>query len=171
MTSLRRELARIVIAAIVIAASGFSLRLAGSQVALSRPAGAALDGQVVTSGDHPVRRAHVVASGPTTLTADADPDGRFHLEGLAKGTYTLATTKAGFVEVAPPVVTVAEATGQLDIKVLMTPAGVVTGRVLDSAGSALVGAPVALRQGNESWLTSRPTIAGCFDFTRCVPAR
>jgi len=149
MTPLRRESARIVIAAIAIAASGFFLRLAGFQVPSTRPTGAALNGQVVTSGDHPVRRAHIVASGPTTLTGDTDPDGRFHLEGLAKGTYTLATSKAGFVAVAPSVVTVAEPAGQLDVKVLMTPAGVITGRVLDSAGVVLVGAPVALRQGND----------------------
>lgn len=126
--------------------------------------GARLTGKVTTSDDHPVRRAHVVASGPTTIATDADPDGVFHLDGLTKGTYAIVATKAGFIETAPSVVNVANSVGQLDINVVMTPAGAITGRVLDSAGSPLVDAPVALRQGNVALSLLNTDDRGMFRF-------
>ena len=110
-----------------------------------------------------------MASGPTTIATDADPDGLFRLVGLIKGTYTVAATKFGFIETTPSVINVDGTVGQLDVKVVLAPAGAITGRVLDSSGSPLIGAPVALRQGNAALSLLNTDDRGVFRFHTLRP--
>jgi len=127
-------------------------------------AGARLTGKVITSGGPPVRRAHVVVAGPTTITTDADPEGVFHLEGLTQGTYVIAATKAGFIEAGPSVVGVVDVADQLDVTIVMTLGGAISGRVLDSLGSPLADTPVALRQSNAALSLLTTDDRGMFRF-------
>jgi len=135
---------RAIVMVAVIFCGGLVVRSHALAPGRGQQPGATVDGRIVTIDDRPVRRAHVVVSGPMTVTTDADPDGAFHLTGLINGTYTIAPSKPGFVELQPTRVTVAESAAAHKVTVVMSPAGAVTGRVLNRDGAVIADAPVAL---------------------------
>jgi len=123
-----------------------------------------LEGRVVVGDDKPIRRAQVTVSGPMTLVTDTDPEGVFHLEGLIKGTYTIAPTKPGFVQLLPSKVTVGDRSGVTPITVRMAVAGAITGRVLDRAGAIIPDAPVTLLSNDASVSQQLTDDRGVFRF-------
>jgi hypothetical protein len=106
-----------------------------------------VDGRVVLGDDNPVRRAHVVATGGITVETDSDPDGVFHLNNLPAGRYAIAASKPGFVQEQPAVIDVAGGAGVAAIKVQMTRAGAIAGRLIDQTGKILADSVVVLRSG------------------------
>jgi hypothetical protein len=105
----------------------------------------------------PLRRAVItirVAEGRgTPFTVATDIAGRFRIEGLPPGRYRLTVDRTGFVRaeygqraVDRPGSVLALAPGEQlrDVVLRMSPAGVITGRVWDEYGDAVVGAQVRL---------------------------
>jgi hypothetical protein len=135
---------RAIVMVAVVFCGGLVVRSHAPDSGRGQQPGATLDGRIMTTDDRPIRRAHVVVSGPMTITTDADPEGGFHLSGLVSGTYTITPSKPGFVQLQPARVTVGNTATPLRITVLMSPAGAITGRVLNREGAIVTDAPITL---------------------------
>ena len=131
--------------------------LAGQQAQPPRPASIA--GQVVNEATgEPVRKAQVVlirtersGSNFTPLSAESDAGGNFRVENIAAGTYRLSATRTGFVGPgrgtavgASKPVTVTAGQDVRGVVVKLTPAGIITGRVLDEEGDPVESVSIQL---------------------------
>ena len=123
------------------------------------PQGAgAISGRVVAADTgRPVKRARVSVSAPGSGTRAVltDDQGRYQVTGLAAGTYTIAASKAGFVDGAygqrrplqpgtPLALTEAQAAANVDVRILR--GGVITGHVGDEDGEPLPRAIVTVQR-------------------------
>ena len=137
----------------------------------TRPTGeATLSGTIVTNDDRsqPIRRARVLATAigaNVTRATDSDEAGRFSIDGLPAGSYSLSVTKPGFVRTAYGArrpdgagTPIALASGQrLSVgDVRLTRGSVVTGTVFDEQGIPAFGVTVTVQrhsvQGGERML-------------------
>jgi protocatechuate 3,4-dioxygenase beta subunit len=117
-----------------------------------------LAGRVLTADTgRPVKRARITASagGRQSRTTSTDDQGRFQIASLPAGSYTVTAFKNGFVNGTygqrrplqpgtPVELAEGRAIGNLDLR--LTRGAVITGRVLDEDGEALVRAIVAVER-------------------------
>jgi 5-hydroxyisourate hydrolase-like protein (transthyretin family) len=114
-----------------------------------------ITGRVVAADTgRPLKRARVVAGGGgRPHAASTDEQGRYRITGLAAGSYTIAVTKAGFVDGAygqrrisgsgvPVDLTDGQQAANIDVR--LSRGGVVTGHVLDEEGEPLARAMVTV---------------------------
>jgi hypothetical protein len=126
---------------------------------------AAVEGDVrdsVTGG--PVVRAHVLLSGqngkPQTYGAITDAEGKFVMNGLSAGSYTATVQRAGFVTPIEPGaqtahrISLAAGDRKTEFHLKLTPAGAITGRVLDAHGEPMEGVPVEVEGSAARGMTS-----------------
>jgi Carboxypeptidase regulatory-like domain len=142
--------------------------------ALRRVAGtAAVYGRVITADTgRPVKRARVFVSAselPDGRAAATDRDGRYAVEGLPAGRYTISVSKAGFVSMAygqrsplrtgkPLSIRDGEQVRGVDFRL---PRGsVISGRVFDEDGEPLLGASVRVLRFTYSAVGRRLVPAG-----------
>jgi hypothetical protein len=129
-----------------------------------KPAGgtAVLSGRILTDDVSavPVRQVRVtaVATGPESLrsqSAVTDDVGRFTMQGLPAGRYTLSATKPGFVRAAfgakrpdrpGTPITLADGQQMTDITLRMSRGAVITGVITDEQGAPAANATVRLMQ-------------------------
>jgi protocatechuate 3,4-dioxygenase beta subunit len=149
-----------------------------TSIDLVLPAGARIEGRVF-DGDRPYTRVFRVALRRTGRAAGRTPrgtfrnaEGRFLLEGVPEGEWTVvAETPDGRVHPAP-VPVVASAGRRFEVTLHLQPGGVIAGTVRDAAGGAAAGARVTLT-GAEP-LTRRTATAaadGAFAFEGLSPGR
>jgi hypothetical protein len=115
-------------------------------------------GRVLTADTgRPVKRARVVVAGGGRggRSTTTDDQGRYVVQGIAAGNYTVSASRAGFVDAVfgqrrplQPGTPVAIADGQAiaNVDLRLTRGGVVTGRVLDEDGEALARALVTVQR-------------------------
>ena len=120
---------------------------------------ATLQGQVLNlvTGE-PVRKANLALqpeSGGTTLKAVSDNAGKFAIENVDPGRYTLAAERQGFVKqnygakrpTGPGTTLELKASQELkDLVFKLTPQGVIAGRVLDDEGEPVSGVSIQVQQ-------------------------
>ena len=137
---------------------GCGLFLAAVAAAQNAPAPARISGTVANelTGD-PVVRAHVTArsmKAPQSAEihgALTNSDGKFAIAPLPEGSYMLTVERVGFVPGGKPGVPTYQLSAgdsKDDLKLTLTPAGAITGRVLDGEGEPVVGADVEAQSGN-----------------------
>jgi Carboxypeptidase regulatory-like domain len=120
---------------------------------------AKLQGQVVNQvTGEPVRKANLSLkpeSGGTTLKAATDNEGKFSIENIDPGSYTLAAERQGFVtqnygarRPSGPGTTLELKTSQAlkDLSFKLTPQGVIAGRVIDDDAEPISGVSVQVLQ-------------------------
>jgi protocatechuate 3,4-dioxygenase beta subunit len=136
--------------------------------AQNAPAPARISGTVTNSltGD-PVLRAHVSVRNMAQQSAESygaltTAEGKFTIAPLPAGNYLLTVERVGFVSrgdeghirgaIGPAPLTYRLAAGDSkdDLKLTITPAGAITGRVLDGEGEPVMGATVDAQSGNGS---------------------
>lgn len=119
---------------------------------------AAISGRVLTADTgRPVKRARVTVAGAGRggRTATTDDRGRYRIDQLGAGTYTVNASKTGFVDGVygqrrplqpgtPVVVAEAQAIGNIDLR--LTRGGVITGRLMDEDGEPLARALVTVQR-------------------------
>ena len=137
-------------------APGAGRRGASPQRDVAVPSGSAIiSGRVIAADTgRPLKRARVVAGGGgRPHAASTDEQGRYRITGLAAGSYTIAVTKAGFVDGAygqrrisgsgvPVDLTDGQQAANIDVR--LSRGGVVTGHVLDEEGEPLARAMVTV---------------------------
>jgi len=113
-----------------------------------------VSGVVISStGGDPVRKATVTLraqdDGAISYEAESDGSGRFRMEDIAPGTYSVLGERLGFMMEAdgasgapPPTLKVEAGQSVQDVKVKLIPLGVISGRVLDEDGDPVRGAQV-----------------------------
>jgi 5-hydroxyisourate hydrolase-like protein (transthyretin family) len=135
---------------------GAGRRGAPPQRDVAVPTGTAIiSGRVVAADTgRPLKRARVVAGGGgRPHAASTDEQGRYRITGLVAGSYTVAVTKAGFVDGAygqrrisgtgvPVDLTDGQQAANIDVRIAR--GGVVTGHVLDEEGEPLARAMVTV---------------------------
>ena len=109
------------------------LLIATTGLGAQEPAGRVL-GRVADREGVGVAGALVVLSGPASLTATADEDGRFALDRLPSGTYVVTATADGFNDATTSVVLNATVTRGVDFT--LTPACVADARGVPDLGIA-----------------------------------
>jgi hypothetical protein len=92
-----------------------------------------LAGHVVTPDQNPIRRARVRIAGPVAVDTDTDIDGNFAANGLPAGSYRVAVTKTGFVQLAPTTIDLPAPPFAIATITLQRGA-VITGRILYASG-------------------------------------
>jgi hypothetical protein len=105
--------------------------------------------------NEPVRKAkvslHPDDPSKTVYTVESDAEGRFHLENIEAGRYTLEGEKAGFVagwygethsDGAGTTIDLKPGKDTSELAVKLTPQGVIAGRVLDDEGEPVSGVMV-----------------------------
>ena len=119
---------------------------------------AVISGRVLTADTgRPVKRARVVVAGGGRggRTATTDDQGRYLIDALRAGNYTVSASKTGFVDgvfgqrrpLQPGTpVAVAEAQAIANIDISLMRGGVITGRVVDEDGEALARALVTVQR-------------------------
>jgi beta-lactamase regulating signal transducer with metallopeptidase domain len=114
---------------------------------------ARVEGTVISVSGAPLKKAKVslrlpatgapVSEGPTTFSELTDDSGKFVIDDLPPGSYTLTAARAGFVTgtygAAAPggsgtPLTLAEGARLTDIEIKLTPQGVVSGKLTDEDG-------------------------------------
>lgn len=110
----------------------------------------AIDGAVVNAASgEPVKKAAVNAhcAGGATYNARTDPFGKFHFGNVQPGTCYVVVQAEGFSQGAAVLnpVTVEAGDQAASIRVQLTPAGAIAGKVTDDAGEPIEGANVTLR--------------------------
>lgn len=131
-----------------------------SSVTAQTPAGgqpASLSGSVTNSvTGEPVLRAHIAAQcevngrpqGMTSFGTQTDAKGEFSLTQLPAATCSVSAQRVGFVpSSAGNNYELASGTHKDGVKLTLTPAGAITGRVLDGAGEPVEGATVGVEMG------------------------
>jgi protocatechuate 3,4-dioxygenase beta subunit len=134
-------------------------RAARDRATPAQPAGtAAVAGRVVTADTgQPIKRARVVVAGGGRAgrSTTTDDQGRFQVAELAAGSYTVAASKAGFVDGAygqrrplQPGTPIDVGDGQQisNADVRLVRGGVITGRILDEDGEPLARALVTVQR-------------------------
>jgi protocatechuate 3,4-dioxygenase beta subunit len=129
-------------------------------VELALEAGARVTGRVVSQGGAPVAGARVSVDalagghedGPTVLSG---PDGRFSLGALPEGRYTVSAEAKRFRDGKAPL----QVGRGGHVEVVLAPAVLVEGRVVDASGAPAEGAQVAAHsppdaEGDSRWLAS-----------------
>ena len=119
--------------------------------AAEKPGGA--EGRVVDAGSGgPIRKAMVIlrCNQESGVAAYTDAKGEFHFAELEPGAYALSALRDGYI--ASPkepqiVVTIFPEKTQSDLTVKLVRTGVVSGRVVDADGDAVVGASIQLISG------------------------
>src|SRR5258707_11314787 len=124
-----------------------------------------LEGRVMTTAGDLVRKANVRLQGssgqngqpPSVYTEATDNDGKFLFDDVVPGRYSLSSDKAGFVSgrygarsTNSPGTQINVSAGQemKDLVILLTPQGVITGRVTDQDGDPVRGVQITvLRTG------------------------
>jgi Carboxypeptidase regulatory-like domain len=119
-----------------------------------------LEGQVLSQAGEPLRKASVRltpnaerSSNPVYYTDTTDGAGKFILEGVLPGRYTLSAEHTGFLSqnygargatAASPGLVLTLAAGQImkDLNFKLIPRGVITGRVMDADGDPMPGLDV-----------------------------
>ncbi len=119
------------------------LALCGTVVAQST---ARIEGHVVSQSGEPVRKATVRLQGgqpPTTYVEVSDGAGKFAIEALPPGRFTISASRAGFN--SPPNSTITLQAGQVktDVEIKLVPLGVISGQVTDQDGDPVVGVYVS----------------------------
>jgi protocatechuate 3,4-dioxygenase beta subunit len=130
--------------------------------AAARTAG--LEGQVLSQAGEPLRKATVRLapyyadrSSNISYTDTTDGAGKFVLEGVLPGRYTLSTERTGFLPqnygardaaIGSPgsVLTLASGQSMKDLNFKLIPQGVITGRVTDADGDPMPGVRVLVMQ-------------------------
>ncbi len=169
----RRTIAAIVIATMSAGAAiaAWQSREVGQSAAAPTGSGI-LTGLIVTdtTDPQPVRRATVrltSENGSTPRIVGTDDDGRFVFDRLPAGRFTVAATKAGFVQTfhgstrpgRGPGVPVAVADGQkVDIAIKLLPGAVITGVIRDGSGNPAPGVTVAAVDARSSGGTALPPV-------------
>lgn len=118
-----------------------------------------LEGKVLNAATgEPVRRANLTLRperGGTNLKASSDNEGKFSIEKIEAGRYTLAAERQGFVTqnygarrpTGPGTVLEFKTSQEMkDLAFRLTPQGVIAGRVLDDEGEPLAGISVQALQ-------------------------
>jgi Carboxypeptidase regulatory-like domain len=135
------------------------LSLAALSLAALTAAGQAparIEGRVLTTSGDPAPGAalqlSLIAGPPPPISSTAGGDGSFLLDRIPPGRYTLSAHKNGFLTQdyntgrsdSPAGATIALAAGQevKDLVIRLTPAGVITGRVIDPEGDPMAQAQV-----------------------------
>jgi hypothetical protein len=129
-----------------------ALLLLGFTVHAQQPATATVEGIVTHLGKPDaipnVRVTFTPAKGsPRTVTTDRD--GRFSATGLAAGRYTLAPARSGFIKprhsAGPSNLTVTPGQRMQDVRLQMTAAGVISGKITDEKRESMRGIRVEAR--------------------------
>lgn len=99
-----------------------------------------------TSTTLPVEGLKVIFSGPAEYSAVTDADGKYHIDAIVAGDYTVTWNKFGIENESYPRTVTVEAGGTLthDIRVYKMTTQNVAGTVTDKAGNPLPGATVSL---------------------------
>lgn len=132
-------------------------------VRVARPGSGAVSGRVVTlDSGVPVKRARVVASGTAaqgTRAVFTDENGKYQITRLAAGTIVISASKDGLLTTSfgqsswpgnGTSLTLREGQRIDQVDIALPRGGVLTGRVLDEGGEALVGATV--RASRVTWV-------------------
>lgn len=119
---------------------------------------ARIQGLVRSMDGDPIPRAKLLLEGPEddkrpALFAASGDDGRFHFDQIPPGRdYFLTALRPGYAEARYPAPLTLDAGAAVNnLEIVMTPQGVIRGKITDPAGDPVVGAPVlALRPAYES---------------------
>lgn len=116
---------------------------AAAQQGSGREKPASVEGKVVNSvTGEPVPRAHVTLTGsanpaPRTYGALSGADGKFSINSMAAGTYTVAAERVAFLTSRAEPVKLSAGETRTDLEVKLRPPGAITGRVLDAEGEPM----------------------------------
>lgn len=112
-----------------------------------------LRGTVIDTNGAPVAHAVVALTGPTRLEFVADDLGRYHIQGLTPGWYSMSAVASGFARAwfgangpfdAVRAFPISKNTPSAEASVVLQKAGVITGRVADEQDKPLADAVVSL---------------------------
>lgn len=125
------------------------------------------DGQALPGASVTLRRGN--ASRDQAVRAITGEDGRFHFEGLPRGSYEFACEKPGFIRFQQWVLVAA---GAAEVDARLARGGVLSGRVILASGEAAAGIPVEVcKRGGRPRYTAYTGPAGEFRFDTLPPAR
>jgi Carboxypeptidase regulatory-like domain len=125
--------------------------------------GLSVRGQVLQQpGGQPIRKANVHLMGASRYAATADGDGKFTINDVSPGIYRISVEHPGFVEILSAktsLVSVEVGKDSGNLVLLMQPAGVITGKILDRDGDPMKGVRVTA-VGANSLKQKRPNSGG-----------
>jgi hypothetical protein len=112
---------------------------------------ARIEGRVVSQNGEPVRKATVQLEGgqplpgqePMAYVEISDSAGKFAIEGLAAGRYTISASRAGFAASSNSAITVQAGQVKTDVEIKLAPLGVISGQITDQDGDPVVGVYVS----------------------------
>ncbi|MCB9898000.1 MAG: carboxypeptidase regulatory-like domain-containing protein [Planctomycetes bacterium] len=126
---------------------------------LRLPSAASLAGRVLDDLGDPVPRARL-AAGRSDKTgqpheARADDDGRFRVDGLSAGAWTVTAESPGFVAGEPLSLTLVDGEARGDVELSLVRGAVATGVVRDGDDRPATGVRVEVQQDGSRWALSR----------------
>ncbi len=139
------------------------LGLGGSLVGQST---ARIEGRVVSQSGEPIRKATVELRGNRLLYVDiSDSAGRFAIDGLAPGRYTISASRAGFVRTQTNTsITLQDGQAKTDLEIKLVQLGFISGQVTDQDGDPVFGARIqAMRPeyvgAQRQWVSVTPVVS------------
>ncbi len=156
------------------------VEVGSSETKIVADAAASVTGRITTRDGMPIANVHMRVDAPqrsglNPITAITDTDGRYTLEGLAPGRYTLIGRHyGGYLPTmsAMPSVNASAGMRLANMDYIYEATGQMTGRVVNAEGVAVAGAEVRLRAERQGLTTPTATLSrpdGTFSFGGLLP--